>query len=141
MRMSNTITQLKEIATTAPVERAAPMAAVPQGKVEPTAQPHTWDTSAAIEHAASTCWHWQGTEGMAVVLVMEWSWGQAGSRTASPCHCLATRNCPGFAAPLGRVEQRSSSASPPLAGRWGHGVLSPPSCTWKGESHGHHQHK
>lgn len=57
MRMSNAMTQLKEIATIAPVERAAAMATVPQEAVGPTARSHTWDAGAAIERAACTCWH------------------------------------------------------------------------------------
>lgn len=72
MRMSNAMTQLKEIATIAPVERAAAMATAPQESAGPTARSHAWDARAATERAASTCWHWQGTRGTAVVLVVGW---------------------------------------------------------------------
>lgn len=77
MRMSNAMTQLKEIATTAPVERAAPIATVPWEKAGPAAQLHAWDASAAIECAAFTHWHWQGTKGTVGVLAVRWGWGQA----------------------------------------------------------------
>lgn len=89
MRMSNAMTQLKEIATTAPVERAAPIATVPWEEAGPTARPHAWDASAAIGRAASTHWHWQGTKGTAAALAAGQGWGQAGSRTVSPRHSLA----------------------------------------------------
>ena len=116
MRMSNAMTQLKEIATTAPVERAAPIATVPLEKAGPAARPHTWDARAAIECAASTRRHWQGTKGTAAVLAVGWGWGEAGSRTASPRHGLAARSCVlGFTAPLGRTDQSFLSTSPPLA--------------------------
>lgn len=130
MRMSNAMTQLKEIATTAPVERAAPIATVPQEKGGPAARPHAQDASAVIERAASTRQHWQGTKGMVAVLAMGWGWGQVGSGMASSRHSLAARSCfLGFTTLLGRIDQSFASASPPPAGHWGHGDLSPPSCT------------
>lgn len=43
MRMSNAMMQLKEIATIAPVERAAAMATVLQESVGPTARSQAWD--------------------------------------------------------------------------------------------------
>lgn len=94
MRMRNAMTQLKEIATIAPVERAAAMATVPQELAGPTAWSHTWDARAVLERAASTCWHWQGTKGMAVVLAV--GWGQASSRTVSPCQFSHSQLRPGL---------------------------------------------
>lgn len=91
MRMSKAMTQLKEIATIAPVERAAAMAAVPQ-ESGPTARSHSWNVRAVIEPAASTCWHWQGTKGTAV----GWGRGQAGSRTVSPHRFRCSQLCPGL---------------------------------------------
>lgn len=96
MRMRNAMTQLKEIATIAPVERAAAMATVLQELAGPTAWSHAWDARAVIERAASTCWHWQGTKGTAVVLAVGWGWGQAGSRTVSPCQFGHSQLCPGL---------------------------------------------
>lgn len=57
MRMSSAMTQLKEIATIAPVERAAPIATVLREKAGPAARLHTWGTRAALECAASTHRH------------------------------------------------------------------------------------
>lgn len=113
IRMSNAMTQLKEIATIAPVERAAAMATVPQESVGPTARSHTWDAGAVIEHAASTCWHWQGTKGT----VWCWRWDGDGARLAvGQCQSVssAAHSCvPGCTTP-----QRSFlSGSPPPAGQ------------------------
>lgn len=94
MRMSNAMTQLKEIATIAPVERAAPMATVLQESARPTARSHAWDARAVIERAASTCWHWQRTKGTAEVLVVGWGWDQAGSKTVSPHQFGHSQLCP-----------------------------------------------
>lgn len=66
MRMSRAMMQLKEMATTAPVERAVPIAAAPREEAEPPAR-----------DAASARWHWRGTEETAAVLA-------AGGGTASP---------------------------------------------------------
>lgn len=113
MRMSSAMTQLKEIATMAPVERAAAMATVLRGWAGPTARSHARDAGAVMEHAASTCWHWQGTRGTAVVL----RWDGDGARSAAgQCHPVtsaAHRCVPGCTTPPGSF----LSASPPPAGQ------------------------
>lgn len=112
MRMSNTMTQLKEIATIAPVERVAAMATVPQESAGPTARSHAWNARAAMECAASTYWHWLGTKGMAMVLAVGLGWGQAGSRTVSPHQFGRSLLCPRLHHTTGKL-----SLSCPCSGR------------------------
>lgn len=87
MRMSRAMMQLKEMATTAPVERAVPIAAAPRDEAEPPAR-----------DAASARWHWRGTEGTAAVLA-------AGGGTASP------RRGPDSAGAASAARERRSGSS------------------------------
>lgn len=137
MRMSNAMTQLKEIATIAPVERAAPMAAVPQESAGPTARSHAWDARAVMERAASTCRHRRGTKGTAVVLAVGWGWGQAGSRTVSPRQLGHSQLCPGLHHTTGKLSLGFPSSGRAVRAQ----DHSSPSSTWKRESHRHHGHE
>lgn len=103
MRMSKAMMQLKEIATTAPVERAAPIAAAPWGGVGPPARPRTWDAGTACTRG-----HWRGTAGTGRLRCGQRDGRRVGGRT------------PGTAGPPGAVTSARSfpkGSSPPAARR------------------------